>query len=60
MDDILNQRRVFIRALLIMISPRGSAHDRVSISAADAQLNTCGWDSLQTLGPEAWSFHQSG
>lgn len=59
-DDILNQCRVFMRALFIMLSPWGFAYDRVSISAADAWFYMCGWDSLQTLGPEAWSFHQSG
>ncbi len=26
----------------------------LQVSAADAQLHTCGWDSLQTLGPEVW------
>lgn len=59
-DDIFNQRRVFIGALFIRLSPWGFAYDRASISAADAWLYMCGWDSLQTLGPEAWSFHQSG
>lgn len=59
-DDILNHCHVFIGALLIKLSSQGSAHDRASISAADAQLHKCGWDSLQTLWPEVWSFHQSG
>lgn len=49
-DGISNQCHVFIRALLIMPSPRGLAHGKVYISAADAQLHTCGCDSLQTLG----------
>lgn len=59
-DDILNHCHVLIGALLIKLSSQGSAHDRASVSAADAQLHTCGWDSLQTLWPEVWSFHQSG
>lgn len=59
-EHILNQCHVFIKALLIMLSPWGLVHDRAYISAADAQLYTCGWDSLQTLGPEVWCFHQSG
>ena len=49
-DGILNQCHVFTGALLIMPSPRGLAHGEVYISAADAQLHTCGCDSLQTLG----------
>ena len=49
-DGILNRCHVFTGALLIMPSPRGLAHGEVYISAADAQLHTCGCDSLQTLG----------
>lgn len=48
----LNQCHLLIRALLIILSPWGLAHDRAQISAADAQLHTCGRDSLQTLGLE--------
>lgn len=59
-DDILNHCHVLIGALIIKLSSQGSAHDRASVSAADAQLHTCGWDSLQTLWLEVWSFHQSG
>lgn len=55
-NHILNQCHEFIRDLLIMLSPWGLAHDRAYISAADAQLHTCGWDSLQTLGPEVCAF----
>ena len=48
--DGISNRCVLKRALLIMPSPRGLAHGKVYISAADAQLHTCGCDSLQTLG----------
>lgn len=45
-DDILNRCHVFIRALLIMLSTEGLAHDRAYISTTDAQPYMCGWDSL--------------
>lgn len=40
----------FFRALLILLSSRGLARKRASISAAHVQLHTCGWYSLQTVG----------
>lgn len=51
-----NRCHGFFRALLIMLSSRGLAHNRASISAANARLHTCGWYSLQTVGGKGSGF----
>lgn len=53
---ILNRRGVLIRAPFNQAVTPGPSADRPCVSAADARLDTCGRESLQTLD----CFHQSG